>query len=248
MNEEELMNEDLEMLAEKVIEESETEAMNVQDEIEGDLLLPVAEDISEEERKKKDEEDKFKGAFVADMTKISDVPKVFINGTAIMLAYNLNDFDFKRLYPSITQQYNIAPYTQIGKLSIPDKVWKDENPHGYAGKDFERATVFLENLVSGDYLSFCHRWFNLPSFMEMIEFIKVYFSEHQSTRSLQWRFSQERKIEVVREFKDSYKIPVLNVVQSGDKIKVWTPYEKIPEKVETEMDSIIREVWDRAIL
>ena len=206
------------------------------------------EDLSDAERKKKDEEDKFKGAFVADMTKISEVPKVLINGTAIMLAYNLNDFDFKRLYPSITQQYNIAPYTQIGKLSIPEKVWENENPHGYSGKDFERATVFLENLVSGDYLSFCHRWFNLPSFMEMIEFIKVYFNEHQSTRSLQWRFSQERKLEVMREFKSNFKIPVLNEVQSQDKIRVWTPYEKMPTEVKNEMDFIIKEVWDRAIL
>ena len=84
--------------------------------------------------------------------------------------------------------------------------------------------------------------------MEMIEFIKVYFNEYQSTRSLQWRFSQERKLEVMREFKPNYKIPVFNEVQSQDKIRVWTPYEKMPTEVKNEMDFIIKEVWDRAIL
>ena len=84
--------------------------------------------------------------------------------------------------------------------------------------------------------------------MEMIEFIKVYFNEHQSVRSLQWRFSQERKLEVMREFRNNYKIPVFNEVQNQDKIKVWTPYEKMPTEVESEMNSIIKEVWNRAIL
>ena len=52
----------------------------------------------------------------------------------------------------------------------------------------------------------------------------------------------------MREFKSNYKIPVFNKVQSQDKIRVWTPYEKMPTEVKNEMDSIIKEVWNRAIL
>ena len=72
MNDEELMNEDLEMLAEKVIEESETEAMNVQDEIEDDLLLPVAEDISEEEPENLDDVEEVPVEEVKDLKGLMD--------------------------------------------------------------------------------------------------------------------------------------------------------------------------------
>ena len=72
MNDEELMNEDLEMLAEKVIEESETEAMNVQDEIEDDRLLPVAEDISEEEPENLDDVEEVPVEEVKDLKGLMD--------------------------------------------------------------------------------------------------------------------------------------------------------------------------------
>ena len=52
----------------------------------------------------------------------------------------------------------------------------------------------------------------------------------------------------MRAFRNNYKIPVFNEVQNQDKIKVWTPYEKMPTEVESEMNSIIKEVWNRAIL
>ena len=72
MNDEELMNEDLEMLAEKVIEESETEAMNVEDEIVEDLLLPVAEDISEEEPENLDDVEEIPVEEVKDLKGLMD--------------------------------------------------------------------------------------------------------------------------------------------------------------------------------
>lgn len=73
--------------------------------------------------KKPDE--KFSGAFVADPTKISDKNKVRINGQPIYKYNNGNDFDYKRLYPSLMQEFNMATNTQVGKIFIDNPPYKD---------------------------------------------------------------------------------------------------------------------------
>ena len=139
-----------------------------------DVDLRTADDeLNEDEIEDMNKKKKFKGAFVAKASLITDKPKVVINGSPIMLVYNMNDFDFKRMYPSIMQQYNIESYTQIGRLNIPNQVWQEENP--LRAEDYSRVESFMEDLVSGDWLTFCKRWFGLAGYMEMLDDIMEYF-------------------------------------------------------------------------
>lgn len=112
--------------------------------------------------KKPDE--KFSGAFVADPTKISDKNKVRINGQPIYKYNNGNDFDYKRLYPSLMQEFNMATNTQVGKIFIDDPPYKDPeylklSPGG----------TFTENLASYNYIEFCHRWLGMMDVEEILQ-------------------------------------------------------------------------------
>ena len=64
------------------------------------------------------EPDKFQGALVGDPLKTNDYSKLKIDGIPIMVCDNLDDFDFKSLYPSDMIEFNIAPNTQIGRIHI----------------------------------------------------------------------------------------------------------------------------------
>ena len=108
----------------------------------------------------------FEGAKVSDPVNNSDYSKLRINGRPVNIMNNLDDFDFKSLYPSTEREFNIAPNTQIGKILIPDKVYKYENPSG--SKMYDRGAKYIEDLTSGDILSFCHRWLYYPSFSEWL--------------------------------------------------------------------------------
>lgn len=112
--------------------------------------------------KKPDE--KFSGAFVADPTKISDKNKVRINGQPIYKYNNGNDFDYKRLYPSLMQEFNMATNTQVGKIFIDNPPYKDPeylklSPGG----------TFTENLASYNYIEFCHRWLGMMDVEEILQ-------------------------------------------------------------------------------
>ena len=117
---------------------------------------------------------KFAGASVHDPTNNSDRNKLKIGDQSINVMDNLNDFDYKSLYPSTAREYNMAPNTQIGKIIIPDPVHKWENPYNF--EYYDRGGQFIEDLTSQNVLEFCHRWFNYPSFMELLEDMKYYFT------------------------------------------------------------------------
>lgn len=118
---------------------------------------------------------KFSGAFVADPLLISDNPKVKINGVPIMLYRNANDFDYKRLYPSLAQEFNQAPNTQVGMIEIPEQIYWNENPNN--NDKFSRAGTYVENLASRNYLEFCRRWLHLGSYREVYDDIVEYFTK-----------------------------------------------------------------------
>ena len=117
---------------------------------------------------------KFAGASVHDPTNNSDENKLKIGDQAINVMDNLNDFDYKSLYPSTAREYNMAPNTQIGKIIIPEPVHKWENPYNF--EYYDRGGQFIEDLTSQNVLEFCHRWFNFPSFMELLEDMRYYFT------------------------------------------------------------------------
>ena len=123
--------------------------------------------------------EKYEGAFVANSKLISDKPKVKLGGVPILLTRNSNDFDYKRLYPSITQQNNMAPNTVIGKINIPDKIWNKENP--LHNPKYNRSGNFIEDLVTKNWINFGHRWFGLPDYLTMYHNVIEYWTKNKTS-------------------------------------------------------------------
>lgn len=121
---------------------------------------------------------KYEGAYVADPCKFGDKYKDKVNGIPIMRASNAIDFDFTRLYPSITQEYNMAPNTEIGYIKIPDKIYEAEN--ATHNEKYTRSGQFIEDMTSECDIEFAHRWFNLASFKEAYADIIEYFNTEES--------------------------------------------------------------------
>lgn len=117
---------------------------------------------------------KFPGALVGNPLNNNNFSKLTLNGFPINMCANLDDYDFKSLYPSTMREFNIAPNTQIGKVEIANQVHPKENPFGY--KRYERGGQFLEDFQCGSYIEFCARWFHLGGYMEVLEDMKEYLS------------------------------------------------------------------------
>ena len=118
---------------------------------------------------------KFPGAFVADPVRVDKNARsrLKIFGRAIDVFPNLDDFDYASLYPSIIRQFNIAAHTQIGMVTIPNRVYDREN----RGKldTWTRAGEFMENFQSQMWLEICCRWFGLADYTTLYHEIENFF-------------------------------------------------------------------------
>ena len=108
----------------------------------------------------------FGGGLVGDTTLINEYARILINDIPVNCYNNLDDFDFKSLYPSLGREFDLAPNTQIGKINIPEKIWELEDVHNDVC--FDRAGLFMEHMQSHDYLLTCSRWFGLADFMTLV--------------------------------------------------------------------------------
>ena len=118
---------------------------------------------------------KFPGAFVADPEKINNDSRLKIYGLFINLFDNCVDFDFASLYPSIIRQFNIAANTIIGKLIIDEKVHDKENISDM--DKWTRASAFMEDIQSQQWLEFASRWFNLPDYTTLYHEVERFFTQ-----------------------------------------------------------------------
>lgn len=118
---------------------------------------------------------KFLGALVGKPINTNDYAKLKINGRSIWICDNLMDFDFKSLYPSIIGELNIAPNTQIGRIVIPDKVYKFENMYNIEEGKYSRSGEFIENMVTDNVIDFCSRWFNLEGVSDFLNTVDEYY-------------------------------------------------------------------------
>lgn len=118
--------------------------------------------------------EKFKGAYVADPSLVANYAKLKLNGYAIDVYDNLDDFDYARLYPSVIQEFNMAPNTQIGKIFIDKEIHDKENPFGDIR--YDRGGAFIEDIQSHVYLEFGSRWLHLAEYADLIEDVKEYFT------------------------------------------------------------------------
>lgn len=118
---------------------------------------------------------KFPGALVGNPLNNNTFSKIKLDGFPINMCANLDDYDFKSLYPSTMREFNIAPNTQIGKVIIDHQVHPKENPFDY--KRYERGGQFLEDFQCDSYIEFCSRWFHLGGYMEVLEDMKEYLAD-----------------------------------------------------------------------
>jgi hypothetical protein len=81
---------------------------------------------------------------------------------------------YKALYPSIINENNIAPNTMRGKVLLPEKL--DNKEDRFNNPYFDRSVWFMEDLICGDRLNFCHRYLHLANYEEMYDDIIKYFS------------------------------------------------------------------------
>ena len=152
--------------------------------------------------------DKYPGAFVADPSKIDDYAKKKIAGNAINIMDNLDDYDYKSLYPSIMREFNIAPNTQIGLVNIPNKVHDGENRFN---KDiYRRGAAFIEDLQSHVWLEFCTRWFHFADYATLYKDIIEYFTNIANpARALKWYNKNDQQI-IVRFINEGFKQKVIS--------------------------------------
>lgn len=161
--------------------------------------------------------EKYAGAFVAPPAQVSDIPKIKINGVPIPVYRNANDFDYKRLYPSLTQEFNMAPNTQVGMIEIPNQIYENENPN--KEEKFSRAGAYVENLASQNYLEFCKRWLHMGGFREVYDDIVEYFTTKktplngtmdlqlsQGIRDIAFRLHKGENLPIVQRHKGPIKI------------------------------------------
>jgi len=122
----------------------------------------------------------YAGAFVADPLKLSNYSKLKLNGFPIDIYDNADDFDYTRLYPSIMQEFNLAPNTQIGMLYIDNRVHTLENRSN--SDKFSRSGAFAEDLSSKNYLDFCSRWLGLGAYEDLYNDVYYYMTNIRTPR------------------------------------------------------------------
>ena len=122
---------------------------------------------------------KFPGAFVADPRQVNNYSRLKIFGRAIDVFDNCDDFDYASLYPSIIRQFNIAPHTQIGMVTIPNQVHDKENRRKL--DNWSRASAFMEDFQSQVWLEICTRWFNLADYTTLYHEIEKFFTTVMSS-------------------------------------------------------------------
>ena len=120
---------------------------------------------------------KFPGAFVANPKFNSDYSKMVLNGRPVSIFDNLDDFDYKALYPSITSEFNASRTTLIGHVNIPTKVYEFENRFNRDEIKWKREAQYMDDLQSHNWIEFFHRWFHFGSYEDVYDDIIEYFTK-----------------------------------------------------------------------
>lgn len=146
-----------------------------------------------------DSGEKYSGAFVADPMNVGSYSKLKIGGVPITIYDNLDDYDYKRLYPTMMQQFNISDPTQIGRIIFPN----DLPEHQYENlanseKLYNREGAFIDDLASKNYIQTCNRWFGLATFNEMLDDVEEFFTLKQQSMSQVPFFNQDGTMKIYR--------------------------------------------------
>ncbi len=146
------------------------------------INLNYGVDYNEEENSDDEEEDKkFDGAVVADPALNShNGLKLYGAERSKNIFDYVVDMDFSSMYPFIKITFNIAPNCLIGKLIIDDTVTNIaltySNENEILEKDEDLGKEFIDNYLIDDVATMGQKWFNLPSFEDMVEDFEKEFS------------------------------------------------------------------------
>lgn len=117
----------------------------------------------------------YAGAIVGDPTHNSDYAKVRIYDEIMNLYDNLDDFDFKSLYPSLAREHNTSPDTLIGKIQINQKIYQNENPFMY--DEYDRGGAFMEDYTTDNPVEFCRRWMHMAGYKDLLADVNEYMTK-----------------------------------------------------------------------
>lgn len=150
---------------------------------------------------------KYLGALVGKPYHNTDYGKIHQNGEILNCFRNLDDFDFKSLYPSIARQHNTAPNEIIGRVIINNQIYDGENP--FMQEQYNRGGAFIEDYCTNNPIEFCSRWLHLAGMRDLISDVNEYMT----------------KVNVTNPSYDGYMRPFVMLAENGE-------YNK-PEKQKT---------------
>lgn len=103
--------------------------------------------------------DSFRGAFVGNPN-LNKALGILINGTPSAYVWRtVVDVDATQLYPSIIEGFNVDETTQIGRIQFLD------------GEEGDDTSIFIDVLISKDFINLGVSYFNLPRISELIELV-----------------------------------------------------------------------------
>lgn len=179
----------------------------------------------------KEDKEELKGAWVADPSLLSNKSKLFIDNIPVAIYYNSDDFDYKRLYPSLAQEFNMGTNTQIGRINIKNAPFKDND-----NLEMNSGGTYCENLASYNFIEFCHRWLNMPNMEQMLDKFTYYFNNYRTP--IDSRVLNDSILKITnsnkKEYDNKYKIVVYKELKNTP-IKVCRP---IPDNVKLELNKI----------
>lgn len=159
-------------------------------------------------------EEKYDGAYVADPLHLNDYSKKKINNIPVNVYDNTIDFDYKAQYPNELREHNMAPWTQIGQVIIPEAIYKKENP--FNSPKYKRGGAFLDDMMTKNYLEFCHRYLHLASYEELLNDIMEYHMEIQLGIFDTRRYYDGDKLNIMIKVKNDNKLNIMYKLKEND--------------------------------
>ena len=179
---------------------------------------------------KRNEKGQLTGALVADPVNLSDKAKLKLNDKPVEILYNLIDLDYSSLYPSCMDQNNMSPTTMYGKILFSSKIDPRENRLHINSGLFDRSVSFVEDLLSTNYLDFCHRYLGLPTYEEMYKLIYEYFTKVKyPIGDLNMYDSLSNKIILCHNAPKGGKELLCRSIKKGEKIQLVQNIQPMPK-------------------
>ena len=167
----------------------------------------------------------FEGALVNNPLHNSDYAKYKQGNEVFNIARNLDDYDYKSLYPSITRENNLAPNTIEAKIFIEGEMHEKENV--FFDEYYDRGGQYIEDLISENYIEFAHRWLGFANIREMLEDVDEFFNMNPFPNLVTPREINENLNVPIRFYDDKYKFSPIIFYDENEEVN-----NIIPERID----------------